>query len=164
MTRFNPSRFSTEAYGDAGGAGASTSYVDLYDVQKTGPFRVYSDGTVKLMSSGKTWSPGSSNYSLLLANLSDVPGNESKIHNVIGTVEAGQAIASGRQAQKSVSSPSSPSSLGPTQPTSNISGTSTPLTQKGWFWPVIIVTSAVGIGGGIYVYRNKETIFKNFAK
>lgn len=142
---FVPSSFSF--LGDAGGSGATSSYVDVYDVQGTGPFRVFSDGTVKLGT--RSWPPSDSKHDEVVANLSDVPGNRDKMARVMGSDSIDYAVAH-RPAPSLLPAVLTGSSYIPA------AGGSTPLTGRAWFWPVVILTSASAVGGAVYYFKGTD--------
>ncbi len=159
--RFIPS---DQSYGDAGGSGATSSYVDVFDVQGTGPFRVYSDGAVKLMSTGKTWTPGSSNYDLVVANLNDVSGNGDKMSKVMGHEAHAQAVATGRPQQVAQASAPSRTPGGVPALPATVSQAPVPVFKRVWFWPLVVLTGATAVGGAIYLVRMKPKTAKDMEK
>jgi hypothetical protein len=162
MTRtFQPSEFSP--LGDAGGAGASTTYVDVDDGGGT-LWRVYEDKSVKGLKSSTypsvvnqttTWPSSSQILSNLRAASSS---NATKIDNVTGG---------------GLSLPTPWSSGGGSKPApaalAAIEGPepSVPLTDRVWFWPTVILTSTTLISGVIwYVYTKKtgHTVKQQYAQ
>lgn len=145
--QFQTSRYShlTEAnYGEA-----ATNYVDVKDVPGD-VFRVYSDGVIEWLKTGKTWAPtlNIGTYNQIIANLADVPGNEAKMASVLGETKVATAIT-----EAPGYTPSLPSTGG--QP--GAADIKVPLTQRIWFWPTVLVGATALIGGGVYYFKFRQS-------
>jgi len=117
-------------------------YVDVGD-GGPGKWRVYSDGTAKLLSgysnAGQVYPPGSQVLSNLIAS---PPGNKEKIEEILG-VEA-------TESQVATIAPHWPSGGGVSSVGTQIADEG--LTSQPWFWPVVILGSTTLLAGGVLAY------------
>lgn len=155
MPTFETSEFSPPSLGDAGGAGASSSFVDVSDGGGT-TWRVYSDGSVKAIQSSTYPSvvgvlKSAAESKQILANLRAVPGNASKIDSVTGgglSLPAPQTFGSsappGTSAQAVV-------------PAGAVAEESQKLWNRVWFWPAVILTSTTLVSGAIWWFYSRKT-------
>jgi branched-subunit amino acid ABC-type transport system permease component len=147
--RFETSQFSSLTESDYGEAATS---VDVRDYPGD-MFRVYSDGTVKLLSTGKEWKPtvDVATYNLIIANLADYPGNEEKMALVLGTDKVSSAISRALP----VSSGGGTISGGAVPAGESIQK---PISQQWWFYPAVSlsVTGAITLGVYAYFTRTKK--------
>lgn len=135
-------------------------YVDVKD-GGSGDWRVYADGSVKLLKGypnvGQVYPPGSQ----VLSNLMESPpGNKAKIDEVMGTGSADTQLAklpaawsgggagSGRTEAPGGAAGGGRGGGGGT----GGGGAATGWTDQTWFWPVVILGTSTLLAGGVLAY------------
>lgn len=141
---FQTSQYSSLTQSDYGDA--QTDWVDVQDYAGY-KFRVYSDGTVELTSTGKTWTPSDGLlYSEILFNLGNYPGNEAKMASVMDRVVLDKALNEGAQSLPTTGGGSAPRAVPQTE-------SLTPsIFEQWWYYPAFLLGSSALIGGGAYLY------------
>jgi hypothetical protein len=161
-------QFQTSQYSDLGGFASANpddfvgplNEVEVRDVPGN-MFRVNGNGIIEVLSGpgkGSKYDANSSIGKTMIANLSDVPGNEEKIKSVLGSSTVDKAIATPRLPAP----PAQPSAAVPSEAAEKGAVDATPLTKRTWFWPVVILGVA-GVAGAAIVFWPKKGAAASFA-